>query len=212
MPRRRSRRMSREAPELNITAFLNLMVVLVPFLLITAVFSRITILELNLPPASTQTNEPEKKEVKVEVIVRENSIEYGNGDAILARFDKDESGQYDIEGLSDVLRNVKQQNPEKLDSSLLLEPEIEYDVLIAVMDAVREAEVIDTEATIDESNPVYLKIELFPEISVGDAPGRQAGASQAGASQASASQAGALQSGAPLSVSRTEISTTQANS
>ena len=30
------------------TTFLNLMVVLVPFLLITAVFSRITILELNL--------------------------------------------------------------------------------------------------------------------------------------------------------------------
>ncbi len=36
-------------PTLNITAFMNLMVVLTPFLLITAVFSRMAILELNLP-------------------------------------------------------------------------------------------------------------------------------------------------------------------
>ena len=34
------------------TTFLNLMVVLVPFLLITAVFSRITIVELSLPTAA----------------------------------------------------------------------------------------------------------------------------------------------------------------
>ncbi|MBA1331805.1 biopolymer transporter ExbD, partial [Candidatus Endoriftia persephone str. Guaymas] len=37
--RRRSRRLHEEA-ELNITAFMNLMVILVPFLLITASFSR----------------------------------------------------------------------------------------------------------------------------------------------------------------------------
>jgi biopolymer transport protein ExbD len=35
--------------EIDVTTFLNLMVVLVPFLLITAVFSRLTIVELNLP-------------------------------------------------------------------------------------------------------------------------------------------------------------------
>ncbi|MCW4212751.1 MAG: biopolymer transporter ExbD, partial [Candidatus Thiodiazotropha lotti] len=38
--------------ELNITAFLNLMVILIPFLLITAAFSRFSIIELYLPPAS----------------------------------------------------------------------------------------------------------------------------------------------------------------
>ena len=43
------RRRSKEALELDMTTFLNLMVVLVPFLLITAVFSRITIIELSLP-------------------------------------------------------------------------------------------------------------------------------------------------------------------
>ena len=39
------RRRHKEAPELEMTTFLNLMVVLVPFLLITAVFSRIAISE-----------------------------------------------------------------------------------------------------------------------------------------------------------------------
>jgi len=46
------RRQKEEAPELDMTTFLNLMVVLVPFLLITAVFSRITIVELDLPSAT----------------------------------------------------------------------------------------------------------------------------------------------------------------
>ena len=56
---RRHRR--KDAGELNITAFMNLMVVLVPFLLITAVFSRLTILELNLPSSTEVTPETLRK-------------------------------------------------------------------------------------------------------------------------------------------------------
>ena len=37
---------ARGTPEVDVTAFLSLMVILVPFLMITAVFSRMTILEL----------------------------------------------------------------------------------------------------------------------------------------------------------------------
>ena len=46
------RRTKGPAHEIDVTTFLNLMVVLVPFLLITAVFSRLTIVELNLPSTS----------------------------------------------------------------------------------------------------------------------------------------------------------------
>ena len=57
MRRRLRRRTGQHEPgDINITAFMNLMVILVPFLLITAVFSRITILELNLPAAGTGAN------------------------------------------------------------------------------------------------------------------------------------------------------------
>ncbi len=63
------KRYAKEAPELNITTFLNLMVVLVPFLLITAVFSRITILELNLPTGAGDASKINKPKMTVEVIV-----------------------------------------------------------------------------------------------------------------------------------------------
>ena len=51
---RKSGRRNVETAELNITAFMNLKVILVPFLLITAVFSRLEVLELNLPGTSTE--------------------------------------------------------------------------------------------------------------------------------------------------------------
>ena len=49
MWQRRAKRSREVNADLNITAFMNLMVVLVPFLLITAVFSQVSILNLNLP-------------------------------------------------------------------------------------------------------------------------------------------------------------------
>ena len=52
--RRGGRHHRNDTAELNITAFMNLMVILVPFLLITAVFSRLAILELNLPGSSSE--------------------------------------------------------------------------------------------------------------------------------------------------------------
>ena len=66
--------------EIDVTTFLNLMVVLVPFLLITAVFSRLTIVELNLPSAAGgPANDADN--FRVEVIVREAGMEISNGRA-----------------------------------------------------------------------------------------------------------------------------------
>ncbi|NIO40724.1 MAG: biopolymer transporter ExbD, partial [Burkholderiales bacterium] len=51
--------------ELDITAFMNLMVVLVPFLLITAVFSRMTVLDLTLPQVATKKQVLPKGELEL---------------------------------------------------------------------------------------------------------------------------------------------------
>ena len=64
------RRTKQPAYEIDVTTFLNLMVVLVPFLLITAVFSRLTIVELNLPSAAESATDKQES-FRVEVIVRE---------------------------------------------------------------------------------------------------------------------------------------------
>ena len=45
----RSRRIRKHTAELDVTAFINLIVVLVPFLLSTAVFTRLSVIELSLP-------------------------------------------------------------------------------------------------------------------------------------------------------------------
>jgi biopolymer transport protein ExbD len=158
------RQRSKEAVELNITAFMNLMVILVPFLLITAVFSRLAILELTLPGAQSQSAELNEPEFQLEITVRENAIEIGDRNAgLLSRIANTEDG-YDLEELSGYLQQVKQRFPDKSDATLLLEQDISYQVLVEVMDVVRVAE------NVDESAREVIRRELFPEISIGDAP------------------------------------------
>lgn len=151
-----------ETPELNITTFLNLMVVLIPFLLISAVFSRVTIMELSVPTSAggTATNAPN---FAIEVIVRQAGFEIANGSSVEAAIPK-KDGQYDMAMLSEMLLRLKSQYPEKEDATVLLEPDIEYDYLIQIMDAVRGTE---RQAEGDEEPH---KIVLFPDISIGDAP------------------------------------------
>jgi biopolymer transport protein ExbD len=150
-------------PELNITTFLNLMVVLVPFLLITAVFSRITIMELNLPTGSGADTANKKPEFAIEVVVREKGLEISNGKVVIARFPKVDDA-YDLKTLSEFLLKIKAEYLNKIDATVLMEPAIEYHTLISVMDAVRVAEVVQGD------NPEKQEIELFPNISIGDAP------------------------------------------
>jgi len=72
---KRVHRRKHPAAELNITAFMNLMVVLVPFLLMTAVFSHITILDLNLPPPGAQdSKQPKQPPYELRVTIRKNML------------------------------------------------------------------------------------------------------------------------------------------
>lgn len=157
------KRLSKEPPELDITTFLNLMVVLVPFLLITAVFSRITILELNLPTGAGEGGKVDKPKITIEVIVREKGLEIGNGKTILVRLPKVED-KYDVKSLSEYLLKIKNEYVDKNDATILMEPDIAYESLVIVMDAIRVAEVVQGD------NPELQEIELFPAISIGDAP------------------------------------------
>jgi len=150
--------------ELNITAFMNLMVVLTPFLLITAVFSRLAILELNLPAGQSQAAPDETPEFQLEITVREAGIEVGDRNAgTLSRFEKS-GDDYRLDELSAYLARIKAQFPDKTDATVLLEPDISYQVLVAVMDRVRVTE------SRDPTDNRLLKSDLFPEVSIGDAP------------------------------------------
>jgi biopolymer transport protein ExbD len=156
------RRLAQEPADINITAFMNLMVILVPFLLITAVFSRITVLELNLPAAAEQEQNIQQPRFDLEIIVREDSIAVGDrSGGLMKRFPATEAG-HDYEQLSLLLQQIKARFPEKLDATLLLEADTPYDTLVQVMDRVRVAQVVVAGSV--------QSAELFPEIAIGDAP------------------------------------------
>ena len=159
--RTRRRHHAKEATELNITAFMNLMVILVPFLLVTAVFSRMTVIELNLPEKNAQTQQQEKIKLEPELVVRQSSFDVQDRRlGLIKRFERSEAST-DWNAFSELLVEIKSRFPEEQNITLLLERDIEYQTLVQVMDRVRSADVVNI-ATLDT-------VELFPNISIGDA-------------------------------------------
>ncbi len=163
--RRRWRKKHLAGPvEVNITAFMNLMVILVPFLLITAVFSRITILDLNLPTAGAPNQaQQDKPALDLEVIVRRDVIEVGDRQRGLLKLITAASDGSDLRQVSDLLQQIKARYPDKQDITLLLEADIPYERLVELMDTLRVAPV-------QQEDGSSIMAELFPAISIGDAP------------------------------------------
>lgn len=155
-------RRTKSGMELDVTTFLNLMVVLVPFLLITAVFSRLSIVELDLPTTAGGSSSKDVPFV-IEVIVRESGVEITNGTAVIASLPKVD-GEYDLQSLSEYMISLKREYPDHESASVLLEPQIPYDYLIRVMDVVRSVELPD------DTGEQFELYALFTQISVGEAP------------------------------------------
>ena len=178
--RKKYMRRMRKQSELLLVPMIDIFTVLVTFLLMTAVFSRITILELDLPSsASAAVTEPS---FRLEVIVREEGFELTNGTALIAAIPK-VNGDYDLKMLSELALSLKRDYPEANDASVLLEPAIAYDDLIQVMDAIRStdvAAVADPAAAKPEEGGLQnvqetgdskpTRVALFTDIAVGDAP------------------------------------------
>ena len=159
---RRIHRHKHPAAELNITAFMNLMVVLVPFLLMTAVFSHITILDLNLPPPGSQDkDQPKKPPYELRVTIREKMLVISDNRLGLIKRIPEKAGKHDFAGLKQTLKQVKARLPEHSNITILAEQQTSYDNLIRTMDSSRSYR-----AQVDG---VWVFAELFPDISIGDA-------------------------------------------
>src|ERR1700752_4382107 len=158
---RKLERHSRKPAELLLVPMIDIFTLLVTFLLMTAVFSRTVILQLNLPPPQTEFKEPPPG-LQLEVMVRKDLIQVADRNTgPLATLPNTASG-YNFDGLTEYLKRVKAKFPEKTDASILLEPDTPYDTLVQVMDRVRVFEVSQGMNTV--------QAELFPDVSIGDAP------------------------------------------
>jgi biopolymer transport protein ExbD len=184
MPKRRLRR---EPAHLEIIAFINLIVVLVPFLLSTAVFSRLSVMDLSLPAPGVAgaLDQIKAGELQLEVVIRPEAYEVGDRVGGLIQRVARSDDRLALKMLNATIVEVKRRHPTKKEVSVLAEPLTSYDALVQVMDAVRSA------PTAEQSNGStrIVQAELFPDIAVGDAPVRSA----AGAAQrAAAAASGAL--------------------
>ena len=162
---KKSRRRN-EDPELDVTSFMSLMIVLVPVLLMMMVFSHISILELKLPnPDGAQSALPnEEKHLELAVDANALSLYYPQG-ALLKRIEA-KDGVHDYATLVQALKEVKfllcEKGIIKSDINLLLAPDVDYQTIISLMDSVRSYETVVAASLVDA--------ELFPDISLADLP------------------------------------------
>jgi len=154
-------RRQRRPSELLLVPMIDIFTVLVTFLLMTAVFSRTVILELKLGSQDPSLTPPPPG-LKLEVIVRKNLLQVADRETGPLRTLPNNAEGYDFQGLTEYLQFVKSRYPDKTEATILLEPDTPYDTLIQVMDRTRVVEVNAGLSTV--------QAELFPDVSIGDAP------------------------------------------
>jgi biopolymer transport protein TolR len=130
--------------ELNLVPFIDLMSVLITFLLITAVWTQISMIQLGssvygkktenqqeTPPPPPMADIPLRLDVKdfgYRLVVGTNRFE----------MPKNAAGLYDTEALLARLIRVKETYPEKTDAVITVDDELEYEQLIKGMDTLNQ--------------------------------------------------------------------------
>ena len=149
--------------ELDVTPFMNLMMVLVASMLLSAVFTKITVIDLDFP-AGDGIGSIDPEQLHLEVIVRDDGLVVADAQGGTIKTLPTISGVQDLAGLSMVMREVKRRVPEKRDIMILLESDTPYQTVVSIMDSVRSYSAVVAMSVVEA--------ELFPVISLGDPPAK----------------------------------------
>ncbi|GAB60057.1 biopolymer transporter ExbD [Rheinheimera nanhaiensis] len=154
--------------ELDITSFMNLMIVLVPVLLLSLVFAQIRVLNIQLPPLTEQQLQQEQQQpqqLELEIHPDRLRLNYPAGQPLRV-FPLNAQGHYDFAALSLFLQDLKltlqQKNIDKQDISILAADDLDYQTLVSAMDTVRSFKAVVAAQLVDA--------ELFPQIALGPLP------------------------------------------
>jgi len=166
---RRIRRLQRHhkqrarAVHLNIVSLIDIFAVLVFFLLVSASLAaaRLNVFSLNLPSPDRAATPQEHNKQPLTITLRKSGISVTGSNGVRRELANTPEG-YNIQALSDLLVEVKKSDPSEQSVTVLLEADVAYDNLVKVMDAAR--------ITPAESRAAGLPREMFPQISIGDAP------------------------------------------
>lgn len=168
--RRKHRRLQSEA-DLDITPFMNLMIVLVPVLLLNMVFAHTSVLELNFPTGDSLSSE-QKEELQIQVVIYDNRLVVADNQGGVIKTIPESDNGYDFGLLKDVMKELKSRVPDKKDVIIMPSSTTSYQTLVSVMDTVRSYEAVVAGDVVEA--------ELFPQISLGDAPEQESAVSSAG--------------------------------
>ncbi len=155
--------------ELDLTTFINLMVVLLSFLLISSVVREVSVLKVNLPAAaSASASPPAHKPLILEVMILNDQLLVSDRQSGPLKSIPDRQGQHDYAALNTYLRTIKAQYPGLTEATLLMQATTPYNDLIHTMDAVRYQ--------VEDIGGQDIHMALFPDIALGDAPAQSSGA------------------------------------
>ena len=147
--------------DLNIVPMLDVMVILAFFLIFTAVFSKTSVLEVNLPGPGAQAASTVPA-FELEVIVRRGAVEIADrNQGVLETVPATATGQ-DVVRVSEYLEGLKGRFPDQQNATLRVAEDVDYDTIVQVMDAARVRQTV--------AGGKVTREPLFPTIALGDAP------------------------------------------
>lgn len=140
-------------PELDLVPIMNMVTILIPFLLLSVQFVSIAVIDSTLPaigkPAEPSETEPEEK-LNLSVAITDKGFTVLGASGVLGN-PKGEGSTvpcvrdgcpgveaYDTKKLTEILGQIKDEYPDEENVILVPESHIQYEVLIATMDATRE--------------------------------------------------------------------------
>ncbi len=141
----RNKRKGKKTMELFTSPVLNLFIILIPFLLITAVFVQTSVIDLSLPSGKNKTTSEEMKAPKEKLLILSiapQGFYLILGEKLLKIIPKEED-TFSFTKLGEILQKVKDEFPEQ--TSIIIEADdgIIYDHIIHAMDQCRNCGLIN---------------------------------------------------------------------
>ena len=180
MPRNRNRRTrSNQTDDLNLTPFMNMVVVLIPLLLMSVVFLKVGVINVSAPPmVPAQASDGESEDLGLTVAIADDGFEVATSDETFGPIDgcpddgptvcladpevdvaakvaaarraidrgkktrgesllQEVAAAYDFAALYSELRALKADHPGESSVQLTASPDMPYELLVRVMDAIR---------------------------------------------------------------------------
>ncbi len=144
----------------NLVPMIDILTILVIYLLIGALSPQLAALNLDLPSTQATAVAPKKQPLQLTIALRREGFTVSDRSGLLRSIAKTSKG-YDLTTLGNTLAQVKQKHGEETSVTLLMEPDTAYDLLVQVMDTAR---------LMPMKKKGAVPQEMFPDVSIGDAP------------------------------------------